>query len=1100
VSDSEPTGFDSDSHLDRAGDSLPLTTAERVDATCDAFEAAWRAGLRPRIEAYLAGTSGPVRSALLRELLAAELELQREEGFSPATEDYHERFPADTAAIAMVFARREIEDSLPPPPVRSRTGETVAGPFHHVLLRATETGDKAPAVRADSLEIPRVGRFQLFGEIARGGMGAVFMGRDVDLGRDLAVKVLLEQHRDRPEFVRRFVEEAQIGGQLQHPGVVPVYELGGFADRRPFFAMKLVKGETLAALLKGRNGPSDDPARFLGIFAQVCQTVAYAHARGVIHRDLKPANIMVGRFGEVQVMDWGLAKVLKNRVDGVCEPEDVQPADLTTVRTLRSGSAGSASLVGNVLGTPAYMAPEQAAGEIDVVDERADVFGLGSILCTILTGEPAYTGRTSREVLHKARRGDTGDVLARLDASGAEADLLELAGACLAVDPCDRPRDAGVVVERVTAHIRGVQERLRSAELARVDAQARAEEALRTADAAKAKARAERRALLTALTLAGSLLVAAIWINGARREERAARARAVEALAAERVAKVEAEENFQTARRAVQDYLTTVSESTLLKQQNRADLRALRKQLLEGALAYYQGFIKRRASDPRLQSDLADAYYRVGTITSEIGSKAEALPAHQRALEIRQRLAAADPADVRRQEDLGMSHNNIGIIQKDTGRPREAMRSYENALAIYGKLAAAHSEDLGHQSQESNFLNNLGVLEAEVGLLDEGLKSHARALAIRRRLVDAKPAVLLYQRNLGESYLNLGVAQRQTGRFDDALSSFESAAAIRRRLTEANPEVAQYQSDLGNVLNNIGLIHFEAGRPAEALKWQAQAIEVRTRLAEANPSVTRYQRDLAQSHLNIGSVQSEDDGMRSLGRAIDILGRLADANPEVTGYRTDLASGLSNLGGLQRRAGRLADAMLSVAHAIEILRALVVANPTVTAYRNNLALALQNLGDAQSDADRPEEAARSLAEAVENFRRLAESNPRAIPYRLGLAESLHALGFVELGSGQTTKAVPHLQDALGIWEASELRPEDLLVKAYTLAQLGALAGPGARGDELADRAMRALGQAVEGGCRESNLTLLRYLEPLRSRPGFLLLYMDLTFPEDPFTR
>ena len=155
-------------------------------------------------------------------------------------------------------------------------------------------------------------RYQLFGEIARGGMGAVLKGRDPDLGRDLAVKVLLEGHRDKPDLLRRFVEEAQIGGQLQHPGIVPVYELGTFADSRPYFTMKLVKGRTLSALLHERPNPQDDLHHFVGVFEQVCQTMAYAHARGVIHRDLKPTNVMVGGFGEVQVMDWGLAKVLKD--------------------------------------------------------------------------------------------------------------------------------------------------------------------------------------------------------------------------------------------------------------------------------------------------------------------------------------------------------------------------------------------------------------------------------------------------------------------------------------------------------------------------------------------------------------------------------------------------------------------------------------------------------------------------------------------------------------------------------------------------------------------------------------------------------------------
>ena len=141
-------------------------------------------------------------------------------------------------------------------------------------------------------------------------MGAVLEARDNDLGRKLAVKVLLENYRDDPEMVRRFVEEAQIGSQLQHPGIVPIHEIGRFPDGRPYLTMRLVQGQTLDALLKARMDPSQDRPRFLSMFETVCQTISYAHARGVVHRDLKPSNVMVGNFGEVQVMDWGLAKVL----------------------------------------------------------------------------------------------------------------------------------------------------------------------------------------------------------------------------------------------------------------------------------------------------------------------------------------------------------------------------------------------------------------------------------------------------------------------------------------------------------------------------------------------------------------------------------------------------------------------------------------------------------------------------------------------------------------------------------------------------------------------------------------------------------------------
>ena len=176
-------------------------------------------------------------------------------------------------------------------------------------------------------------------------MGAILRGHDPDFSRDLAIKVLLDPSHD-PEQVRRFVEEAQIGGQLQHPGIVPVYEIGVYADDRPCFTMKLVEGRTLGQLLCERADPATDWPRFLGIFEQVCLTIAYAHDHGVMHRDLKPGNVMVGSFGEVLVMDWGLAKVL-NR-SGRRDAGSRTPADRTcrTVRTEVGAGRASASGTG----------------------------------------------------------------------------------------------------------------------------------------------------------------------------------------------------------------------------------------------------------------------------------------------------------------------------------------------------------------------------------------------------------------------------------------------------------------------------------------------------------------------------------------------------------------------------------------------------------------------------------------------------------------------------------------------------------------------------------------------------------------------------------
>ena len=339
------------------------------------------------------------------------------------------------------------------------------------------------------------GNYQLLGEIARGGMGVILKGHDTDLGRDIAVKVLDGELAKKPAVVQRFVEEAQIGGQLQHPGIVPVYELGLMGGDVPYFTMKLVKGRTLAALLLERKSPADDRGRLLSIFESVCQTMAYAHSKGVLHRDLKPANIMVGAFGEVQVVDWGLAKVMQR--GGVADEKRAQHTTMNTViETVRSGpgSSGSNSMVGSVMGTPAYMAPEQAQGEVDLLDERADVFSLGAILCEILTGKPPYMEVEGESVLHQAGRAKLGPARERVEGSGADPSLVTLCLECLTPARDQRPANAAAVARAIHEFLVTIEERAKKAEI--------------DATEARLKAAEERRARKMTLALAAAIVVA----------------------------------------------------------------------------------------------------------------------------------------------------------------------------------------------------------------------------------------------------------------------------------------------------------------------------------------------------------------------------------------------------------------------------------------------------------------------------------------------------------------------------------------------------------------------------------------------------------------
>ncbi len=372
------------------------------------------------------------------------------------------------------------------------------------------SGSAATSV-SDSVFLQRTRRYEFLDEIAHGGMGVVYRATDQVLDRGVAIKVLHERFAPDSAAARRFVDEAKIAGQLQHPAIPAVHDLGTLPDGRPFLAMKLVKGRTLDELLKDRPDVAHERGRFIAIFEQVCQAVGYAHDHKVIHRDLKPANVMVGGFGEVQVMDWGLAKVLTPGAVASSRLMVEPTATIgTEIRSMRD-SDGSLTQAGSVLGTPAFMSPEQAGGEIDKIDERADVFGLGAILCVILTGEPPYRGGDAETIRLQAIRGKLGDAFARLDSGGAEPGLVTLAKSCLG-EYEHRPTNAGQVADAVARLRADADERARQAEVDRA--------AIVVREAEQRKRRNVWYGLAAALGL-GTVVAAGLAIRAHRAEGRA---------------------------------------------------------------------------------------------------------------------------------------------------------------------------------------------------------------------------------------------------------------------------------------------------------------------------------------------------------------------------------------------------------------------------------------------------------------------------------------------------------------------------------------------------------------------------------------------------
>jgi serine/threonine-protein kinase len=929
------------------------------------------------------------------------------------------------------------------------------GPLRPVLLREAE-GESAHVVKpmSDAMPAPHEAgtRYQLAGEIARGGMGAVLRGRDVDLGRDLAVKVLLEKFADRPDVVRRFVEEAQIGGQLQHPGVVPVYDIGRFGDR-PFFTMKLVKGKTLAALLaerqkaegrrmnevEGGSGRSDasfclQPSAFLlSIALKVTQAMAYAHAKGVIHRDLKPANIMVGGFGEVQVMDWGLAKVLAE--GGIADEERQsrereRAQDVTQIRTARSGSAGSAmdTQAGSLLGTPAYMPPEQANGDVALLDRRADVFGLGAILCEILTGHPPYVGRSAEEVCRKAANTDLADAHARLAACAADAELIALTRVCLSPEAIDRPNDAQAVADALRSYLDGVQLRLRQAELA--EAQARA----------KAVEEAKRRHMTLALAATVLLAIAFggagwLWVKNERDTRQAQVTRDVnDAL------------NKATALRE-RSKAETVGSAALFAQAREQAQRSLALVEAGPAAAALADQVKQlqtelddESKDRTLVAALDDARlaqaetradqnrFAIGNAVPKFREAfaAYGLPAGQGEATVAAERIRNCPAPVRdailaaldEWDDLA-GNPDLQIIEPHREWLRVVLAAAEPDKEWMQRFRAARDgkdqekrraalEDLAAAKDVTNQpARTLTSLAARL----VSVEAHASAAKLLRRAWDRYPADFWVNHNLGGVLLEVrphepeaavrfmttavalrpdsprvhnnlgGVLLRKMGHVDEAIASY-------RKAIELNPNLAGSHSNLGLGLSRKGQVD-------EAIACYRKAIEL-------DPT-------FALAHNNLGAALC--DFKKDYDGAIQCFQKALELQPNLATVHLSLAVAL-------RHKGELDQALASCRKAIEIdqrnavfhfmrgnlLTDIGKVDAAIASYRKGIELdptewkAYQKLGLAMY-------AKGDLDDATHYFRKVIELNPKSAMDHSNLGDTLRRKGQIDEAIACYRKAI-----------------------------------------------------------------------------------------------
>jgi len=900
-------------------------------------------------------------------------------------------------------------------------------------------------------------RYRLDGEIARGGMGAILEVWDEDLRRHLAMKVALstagEGSSSKPEnldarVLARFLEEAQVTGQLEHPGIVPVHELGLDKNGHLYFTMPLIRGRDLEAIFSlvatGEEGWST--TRALGVVLKACEAMAYAHDKGVIHRDLKPANVMVGRFGEVYVMDWGLARVSghEDRHDcrvGTDDSAESGEAEERVAPDPRADAKGESSAAlytmdGDVIGTPAYMAPEQARGQLDALDERTDVYSLGAMLYRLLTQTTPYVprgeSRNALEILTELLLGPPrsieqlspetpGELVAicekamARDAADRYANMSDLAEDLRAFmeNRVVRAYETGAVAETrkwirrnkplaisaaagLLALVGGMVMSLvlkdradQNAELAedrRVIADQSAEVAREQRELAEAQRRvadAERIKANASAELAEKNRVAAV--ESAELANRQARINE-EVNSFLNEALFSPASNYGMGRDVrVRDVLDRASFGLSLQFQNEPAIEAqLRLTLAKSYIAlaeYEKGQSNAERALVLAQTMLQEtpefevrAMILVADAQGYLGQRAEAVETYEEAYALSVKLfGETHPAAV-------TSMNNLAIAYTDIADYKKAREMYEYILQVSPPEDRVGDEDVG------STVGNLGLLLRETGDLAGAEQKLLEAIEIREKPFGGKDTVLLSFKN------NLALVYSDQGRLRESEKLQREVIKQQKKvLGEAHPELAKS-------IANLAVLYMKQGRYIKAKRTLDDAIKMSSKsLGEDHPESLRLVHNLATCYSHLDQFEE----------ALALREPVTQKLKEIMGLRDPLTlNSMNSLAVLYLDLGRYEEAEAMYRETVELQR--VALGPD----HLDTLITWENLGGVLFRTERYEESREIVMQVLEARKRvLGEAHP-------DVGKTIYNLGMNAKYTGSIDEAIALIEEAVGMYRAS----------------------------------------------------------------------------------
>jgi tetratricopeptide (TPR) repeat protein/tRNA A-37 threonylcarbamoyl transferase component Bud32 len=781
------------------------------------------------------------------------------------------------------------------------------------------------------LEVSEPGRYTLHEEIARGGMGRIVAARDHKLCRDIAIK---EMQSQTPSWERRFLREMMITAGLQHPSIIALHDAGRWPSGEVFYAMKHVKGRSLAEAV-GAKASLDDRLSLLPSVIAVAEAIAYAHSVGVIHRDLKPANVLVGDFGETVVIDWGLAKYVDEAEHHLDEDSD-------------GGGSDSLTVAGEAVGTPAYMSPAQAQGQ--TVDEQADVYALGALLYHVIVGRSPYADKGSKSV----------DDLMRRVKAGPPTPITEL-------HP-DAPRDLLAIVDKAMARTAS-QRYASAAELAEDLNRFAAGQRVRAHDYSSwhlvARWLGRHRAAVGVAAVMAAALAVSTGVSFMRITDERDRAEAQQRLAEEHRGEAEGLMGFMLG-----DMHTA--------------LRPLGKTSILGPVALETvEYFERRPVDWSRPDDVdlrAAAYVHLGEVRRAEGDSDGALESYATAMALRKRLVKMDGDDAERQRGLSRARTRISAVYRDRGELDRALVELREDQRAWQRLVELDPSSDDHRSYLARTGYEIGEILEGKGQHDDALAEYRDSHAIRQRLVAATPEHPERLHDVSVTHDALGALL--IGRKDlvGALAEYTASVTIAQQLVDLDSENARWRRALFVSRERVGDVYRARGDLDRALDEYGASRAAAAWLVERDPQNAHWQRDLSVAHGKVGNILlgrgDLDDALASYVRSKQIRVRLVAIDPNNSAWARDLSVSHGKVGTILRKQGKLAEALVEYSAGLAIREGLVKTHPENTTWQHDIAVSHYFIGEIAEDLGDTALAHHHYGVAVDIAERLVREHPQ----------------------------------------------------------------------------------------------------------------------------